>query len=127
MVLGIGVDIIEVSRIAESLEKYGDRFRKRIFTEREIQYCNLFKDHENVHYAARFAAKEAFSKAIGTGITQGFKFNEVGVINEETGKPQLELSGTMLERWGNNKLHITLSHTASNAVAIVVIESLDKN
>jgi holo-[acyl-carrier protein] synthase len=122
MIIGIGTDIIEVSRIAESIEKYGERFKNRIFTKLEQDYCESFKTNQNLHYAARFAAKEAFSKAIGTGITQGFKFSEVWVRNELSGEPKIELGGGMAEKWGMCKIHISLSHTAGNAVAYVVIE-----
>jgi holo-[acyl-carrier protein] synthase len=122
MIIGIGTDIIEISRIADSIEKYGDRFLNRIYTEIEIAYCEMFKDTKYLHYAARFAAKEAFSKAIGTGITQGFRFKEVGVINKENGKPEIVLNGGLEEKWGDCKAYISLSHTNNNAVAYVVIE-----
>jgi holo-[acyl-carrier protein] synthase len=122
MIIGIGTDIIEVSRIADSIEKYGDRFRNRIFTQLEQEYCESFKANKYVHYAARFAAKEAFSKAIGTGITKGFKFSEIWVRNEQSGEPKIELGGGLAEKWGKCKIHISLSHTVGNAVAYVVIE-----
>lgn len=123
MIAGIGTDIVEVARIREAIEKYGDRFLGRIFTQTERDYCESFKDGKFEHYAARFAAKEAFSKAIGTGITQGFKFREVGVRNEDSGKPLVELDGEMMERWGKCSFSISLSHTANNAIAYIIIES----
>jgi len=122
MIIGIGTDIIEVSRIAKLVDKYGDKFLKRIYTPTEIDYCESFTANKYLHYAARFASKEAFSKAIGTGITEGFKFNEVGVVNEENGKPNIELRGSLAEKWGSYKTHITLSHTVDNAVAFLVME-----
>jgi len=124
MILNTGVDIIEVERIKEVLEKFGERFLKRIYTEREVAYCESFNATKYVHYAARFAAKEAFSKAIGTGITQGFKFNEIGIRNEASGKPVLELTGDLAEKWGNYKVHISLSHTKENSIAFVVMEEI---
>jgi len=124
MILNTGVDIIEVERIKEVLEKFGERFQKRIYTQTEIDYCETFKDTKYVHYAARFAAKEAFSKAIGTGITQGFKFNEIGIRNEKSGMPVLELFGDLAEKWGKYKVHISLSHTKDNAIAFVVMEEI---
>ncbi len=77
-----------------------------------------------MHYAARFAAKESFSKAIGTGITKGFKFKEFGIENEPSGKPNCVLSGGALEKYGHLKFHVSLSHTDNNAVAFIVLEEL---
>jgi len=122
MIIGIGTDIIEISRIKSSIEKYGDRFLNRIFTETEIKYCESFKGTKYLHYAARFAAKESFSKAIGTGITKGFKFKEIGIRNEKTGKPIVELSGGLSEKWGQYIIQVSLTHTEENAVAYLVIE-----
>jgi holo-[acyl-carrier protein] synthase len=122
LIVGLGTDIVEVSRIREAIEKYGKRFLDRIYTPLEIEYCESFNDNKFEHFAARFAAKESFSKAIGTGITQGFKFREVGVRNEPSGEPRADLSGDMLEKWGSHNIYISLSHTNSNAVAFVVIE-----
>jgi holo-[acyl-carrier protein] synthase len=125
MIIGIGTDIIEVSRIRSSIEKYGERFLKRIFTETEINYCESFKGTQFLHYAARFAAKESFSKAIGTGITKGFKFKEIGIKNERSGKPIVELSGGLLKKWGNYNIFISLTHTEENAVAYLLIEEAE--
>lgn len=122
--VGIGTDIVDVARISNSFEQYGQRFAKRVFTDTEIAYCEHFGDTKYLHYAARFAAKEAFSKAIHTGMRDGMAFNLVGVINDPSGQPRLVLSGLMQERWGNHTIHVSLSHTATVAVAVVVIESL---
>jgi holo-[acyl-carrier protein] synthase len=122
MIIGIGTDIIEVERIRESIEKYGERFLKRIFTEKEIEYCESYCEGKYLHYAARFAAKESFSKAIGTGITNGFKFVEISINNEKNGKPFIELSGGMKEKWGDKKICISLSHTNENAVSYILME-----
>ncbi len=122
MIIGIGTDITDVKRIEESIEKFGERFLKKIFTETEREYCESFKMHKGQHYAARFAAKEAFSKAIGTGVRDGFAFNLVGVRNEPSGKPIIELSGLMAERWNDCRIHISLSHSTTLAVAMVAIE-----
>jgi len=123
MIYGIGHDLVETSRIKNSLEKLGDRFKRKIYTEVEQHYCDQFKLNDYLHYAARFAAKEAFSKAIGTGLRDGFKFTEVGVINQKSGQPTLELTGTMKEKYGHLKAHITMSHSETNAVAIVILET----
>jgi holo-[acyl-carrier protein] synthase len=122
MIFGIGTDLVATSRIKDSIQKYGDRFLKKIFTLTEIEYCNRFTGNEHLHYAARFAAKEAFSKAVGTGMAKGFKFREVGIKNEASGKPVIELSGVMLEMYGSLTCHVSLSHSDSDAVALIVLE-----
>lgn len=121
-ILGIGTDVIEVDRIRRSFEEYGDRFARRVFTETERTYCEAFDETSHLHFAARFAAKEAFSKAIGTGMRDGMAFQLVGIRNEPSGRPVIVLAGLMLERYGAHIIHVTLSHTASNAIAVVVIE-----
>lgn len=124
MIYGIGHDLLECERIKNSLDKLGERFKNKIYTEIEIAYCDQFKLNAYLHYAARFAAKEAFSKAIGTGFSQGFVMREVGVVNKKSGKPEVILEGTMKERWGHLQSHLTMSHTENNAVAFVVLESI---
>jgi len=120
--IGIGTDIIEVSRIKNSIEKYGKRFLDRIYTQTEIKYCESFKGTKYLHYAARFAAKESFSKAIGTGITRGFKFKEIGIVNKKNGKPMIDLSGSLKEKYGAYHCYVSLSHTEDNALAYLTIE-----
>lgn len=122
MIRGIGIDIVEVERIRDAVEKYKDRFRDKIFTQEEINYSMEFKGKEYVHLAARFAVKEAFSKAIGTGLTQGFRFREISVRNLQSGEPILILSGKLQEKYGKYQFHISISHTETNAVAVVVME-----
>ncbi|MCX7735526.1 MAG: holo-ACP synthase [Candidatus Kapabacteria bacterium] len=122
MIYGIGTDIIEVERIKDAIQKYGPRFLNRIYTKVEQEYCESFNENKFLHYAARFAAKESFSKAIGTGITQGFKFNEIGVVNQSNGKPNIVLYGGLLQKWGEYKIQVSLSHTQTNAVAFITIE-----
>lgn len=122
MIYGIGTDIIEVERIKEAIQKYGSRFLDRIYTKVEQEYCESFNENKFLHYAARFAAKESFSKAIGTGITQGFKFNEIGVVNQSNGKPNIVLYGGLLQKWGEYKIQVSLSHTQTNAVAFITLE-----
>lgn len=116
--LAVGVDLIEIARVRESLEKYGQRFLDRLFTEREQQYCN-----DRVEcLAARFAAKEAVSKALGTGIGDA-SWREIEIINEENGRPILSLHGAALEIAHNQNLNvwsISLSHTATHAIGMVV-------
>lgn len=123
MIKGVGIDIVEVDRIAKSIEK--DRgFRELVFSEEEIAYCEP-RPQKYQHYAARFAAKEAFFKALGTGWANGTAFNEVYITNDEKGKPALKLkAGTALTLSHINPQHISvsLSHTPAMATAVVVIE-----
>ena len=124
MILGIGVDLVEVERIDQSIARHGAHFLQRVFTEREIAYCSKMRT-PGPHYAARFAVKEAVSKAFGTGIGAKLGFVEIEVCREESGSPFVLLHGTAVEfarerRAG--KIHVSLSHTATCAVAQVVIE-----
>ena len=120
--IGLGTDIVDVPRMEKSYAEYGDRFLQRVFTTTEIDYCNRYGETRFLHFAARFAAKEAFSKAIGTGMRDGMSFKNVGIRNEPSGKPVIELFGPMLERWGSHTIHVSLSHTALVGLAVVVIE-----
>ncbi len=123
MIIGIGTDIIEIYRIQSTLEKYGERFKNKMFTQVEIDYCEQYNDKKYPHYAARFAAKEAFSKAIGTGFARGFKFKEVSIQNLKTGEPTVVLDGSLKEQYGENIIKISLSHTDNNAIAYLTMES----
>lgn len=123
MIIGLGIDLIEVERIATNINK-GSGFRELVFSPGEIGYCEA-KTNKFEHYAARFAAKEAFFKALGTGWAEGTAFNEVEVTNDEKGKPQLALLGATkksLDPWGIIKISLSLSHLKSVASAVVIIE-----
>ncbi len=120
MVEGVGVDIIEVSRIRQSIEEYGSLFTEKIFTREEIAYCSEKPDPYQ-HYAARFAAKEAFSKATGTGWNSDFSWQEVEVINEKSGKPFFRLGGLALKSFENKRIFLSLSHSGDYVAAVVVI------
>lgn len=122
MITGIGTDIIEVERIKGTLENYGERFRNKMFTQVEIDYCEQFKEKKYPHYAARFAAKEAFSKAIGTGFARGFKFKEIYIQNLITGEPTIILDGSLKEKYGDFNIKVSLSHTDNNAIAYLIME-----
>ena len=124
MIIGIGVDNVDVRRIAATLEQYGEQFEQKIFTPEEIVYCRWTPERSAERYAARFAAKEAFAKAIGTGIRMGFRWKEVSVGKEKTGRPVLHLSGRMAERYGHLRHHISLSHTDEMAIAKVILEEV---
>ncbi len=123
MIAGLGIDIIEVDRIAEKIEK-NNGFRELVFSAAEIAYCEN-KTHKYEHYAARFAAKEAFFKALGTGWLDGTAFNEVEVINDDRGKPQIVLSGetrVTIEAFQLTNMTVSLTHIRSTASAVVIIE-----
>jgi holo-[acyl-carrier protein] synthase len=124
MIVGTGIDIAEVPRIAAAIERYGERFLKRVFTGAEIQYCES-KVNRTERYAARFAAKEAGLKAIGTGWKRGGGWHEVEVRREPGGRPTVVFSGKAGEfaaRLGVRRALLSLSHTAQYAIAQVILE-----
>jgi holo-[acyl-carrier protein] synthase len=124
MVRGIGVDLVEVARIKESLDKHGDRFAARIFTDHEVAYCRGHHAPE-IHFAARFAAKEAAFKVLGTGWGAGVRWRDVEVLRDPRGAPLLSLAGAARDRalaLGIDRLFVSLTHTRSHAVATVVAE-----
>ncbi|MDD4644472.1 MAG: holo-ACP synthase [Bacteroidales bacterium] len=123
MIFGIGTDIIEVERIRRFVSK-GDAFKQRAFTPDEIVYCDSYRDPAPF-YAARFAAKEAYVKALGTGFTGGIGFNQIEVIHVELGKPEIRLSGKakeITEEKGIKTIHVSISHIKEWANAVVVLE-----
>jgi holo-[acyl-carrier protein] synthase len=124
MILGTGVDLAEVDRVRTAVERYGDRFVRRIFTEAEIAYVER-KANKYERYAARFAAKEAGMKAIGTGWRGGVRWQDFEVANLRSGRPTLALHGVaalVAERLGVRTVHLSLTHTAATAMAVVVLE-----
>lgn len=124
-ILGIGIDLIAVDRIRSSLEKYGDRFKRRIFSPKEIEYCDS-RPHPALHYAARFAAKEAYVKALGTGFRFGIKHSEIEIEHDKLGKPVLVVQGNALSeatKRGAKFFHVSLSHTDEQGTAIVILET----
>ncbi len=123
MVKGIGVDIIEIDRIEKSIAQLGDSFLHKVFTSGEIAYCSA-KTTAAQHYAARFAAKEALSKALSTGWAGEFRWKDVEVTNEMSGQPRIELHGSLKHSLERCSVLVSLSHSASHVVAMVVIEEL---
>jgi holo-[acyl-carrier protein] synthase len=121
MVRGIGVDIIEIERIRESIERTGTQFLEKIYSPAEVEYCNA-KAYRYQHFAARFAAKEALSKAVATGWAGEFRWKNVEIINNPSGKPDIILHGSMRELLGTARVHLSMSHSDSHVVAMVVIE-----
>ncbi len=121
--LGIGCDLADVERIEKAIARKG--FKERVFASEEIAYCTGSQGDKPQSYAARFAAKEAFLKAIGTGLRGGGQLTEIYVVNDELGKPELQVTGYFaeyIEKIGVKKIHLTLSHTSSTAMAVVVLE-----
>jgi len=127
MILGVGTDLIEIDRIERSIEQFGDRFLNRIFTPEEIAYCQLKKKHAAESFAARFAAKEAGAKALGTGISRGVAWKEIEVRRRPGERPTLHFSGRALnraERMGVTSLSLSLTHSRDQALAVVIAEGL---
>jgi holo-[acyl-carrier protein] synthase len=125
MIIAIGIDLVEISRIEEVFTRRGERFRARVFTEGEINYCER-RATKLASYAARFAAKEAAMKALGTGWANGVGWMDIEVVSQESGCPVLQLHRRALERMrelGAIKAHISLTHSGNLAIAEVLLES----
>ncbi len=125
MILGIGIDLIETARIEQSLERFGDRFLQRVFLKGEIEYCQSMKFPAR-HFAARFAAKEAVSKAFGTGIGRSLGWKDIEVGRRSSGEPFLVLHGrgkALAKQRGVKQTHLSLTHHQSTAAAVAVLSS----
>lgn len=124
MIVGTGVDIAEVPRIAASIERFGNRFLSRVFTAAEIAYCEP-KANSAERFAARFAAKEAALKAIGTGLHYGISWQDVEVTRQPGGRPTISFhrnAADFFRKLGARRAHLSLSHTAEHAIAYVILE-----
>ena len=124
MIVGTGVDITEVPRIQAAIDRFGDRFLRRVFTPEEVRYC-LSKANSAERLAARFAAKEAGMKAIGTGLRHGVTWQDVEVVRLPGGRPSLRFSGQaaeFAERLGCKQASLSLTHTKEQAMAFVILE-----
>jgi len=121
MVRGIGVDIIEIARIRSSMDALGERFLNKIFTAGEIAYCEG-KHLPHQHFAARFAVKEAVSKALATGWSGEFRWKDVEVLNDPSGRPSVSLTGRLRDRLARAAIHVSISHSEHHVVAVVLIE-----
>jgi holo-[acyl-carrier protein] synthase len=125
MIAGIGVDIVEISRLERAIQEHGDRFVNRVFTRREIEYCELIA-RKAERYATRFAAKEAARKAIGAALpVTSLSWQDVEIISSTEGAPQLQFHGRAAEIVNELKItraHVSLSHAQEQAVAFVVLE-----
>lgn len=124
MIIGTGIDIVEVPRVADAIERFGARFKRRIFTEGEIRYCESKANYVE-RFAARFAAKEAALKAIGTGWRHGVSWREIEVQRVPGGRPTIAFTGVaaqFAQRLGMKHASLSLSHTAQHAIAQVILE-----
>jgi holo-[acyl-carrier protein] synthase len=124
MLIGTGIDVIEIERIAQSIQRFGDRFLRRVYTDQEIAYCSS-KRMSAESFAARFAAKEAGAKALGTGISRGVTWNEFQIERQPGGRPTLELRGraqVLAAELGVKAVSLSLTHTGSLAMATVMME-----
>jgi holo-[acyl-carrier protein] synthase len=125
MIVGSGVDIAEVGRIRESIARFGDRFLHRIFTEGEIRYCER-KASRFESYAARFAAKEAGMKALGTGWSRGLRWRDIEVVRPKGQRPTLQFHGeaaNVAARLGTKNIALSITHTSEQALAHVILEN----
>jgi len=125
VIVGTGVDLVETARIAENIERYGERFVRRLYTRGEIAYCEKFKNRAE-RFAARFAVKEAAFKALGTGWREGVRWLDVEVVNQASGKPELQLhgrAGELARSLGVTNKTVSISHADHYAVAQVLFES----
>jgi holo-[acyl-carrier protein] synthase len=124
MILGTGVDIAEVPRIRETIERFGDRFLRRIFTEGEIRYCER-KARRFESYAARFAAKEAGMKALGTGWSRGVRWRDIEVVRPKGQRPTIQFHGeaaAIAAKLGTKNIALSITHTSQEALAHVILE-----
>jgi holo-[acyl-carrier protein] synthase len=125
MIVGMGTDLIEVDRIRQSVDRYGDKFLRRIYTEKESAYA-MSKRNFAERLAGRFAVKEAGMKAIGTGWRCGVTWRDFEVINEPGGRPTLRLTGAagrIAQELGARRISVSITHTAAMAIAVVILEN----
>jgi holo-[acyl-carrier protein] synthase len=125
LIVGLGVDIAEVARIKAAIERHGETFLRRLYTAKEQEYCERFKNKYE-RYAGRFAAKEAAMKALGTGWSRGVRWVDVEVTREKGGRPTIKLAGEatkIAEHLGVKYISLSITHTAEQAFAQVIFES----
>jgi holo-[acyl-carrier protein] synthase len=125
VIVGLGVDIAEVARVKAAIERHGETFLRRLYTAKEQEYCERFKNKYE-RYAGRFAAKEAAMKALGTGWSRGVRWVDVEVTREKGGRPTIKLAGEaakIAERLGVKYISLSITHTAEQAFAQVIFES----
>lgn len=124
MVIGLGIDIVQNDRIERIIEKWGDKFLKKFFSEKELEFISKTRNR-NQRYAGNYAVKEAFSKALGTGFRKGLRIRDIMVMRDNKGKPYVVLNGSAkgyVENIGANKIQASISHEKDYSVAIVIVE-----
>ena len=121
MIRAVGTDVVELDHFTEVVDKSRPGFLERLFTQREIEHCQRFKDRM-ASYAAIFAAKEAFLKALRTGLAHGIRWTDVEIIHERSGAPTIVTHGKAAELLGEGRAHASLTHSRRSAAAVVVIE-----
>ncbi len=124
MIYGVGIDIVSISRIASALSRWGDAFKNRVFTKNEISFC-MKRPRPEAAFSMRFAAKEAFSKALGTGMKQGVRWRDIEIQSLPSGKPVLNIYGRAYEhilKRGIRSHQVSLSDEKEFAIAIVILE-----
>jgi holo-[acyl-carrier protein] synthase len=122
VILGIGLDVVDVARMAERLGR--ESFRRKVFTTDEIEACRAVRRSDEC-FAGKFAVKEAFMKALGAGIRQGIWFTDIEVVNDEAGAPHAELTGRaaeLLEAQRPSRIHISVTHSAGLAIGLVILD-----
>jgi len=118
---GVGVDVVEISRMGEIVERWGEHFLGKVFTESEIAYARARKNALH-HYAARFAVKEAVAKAVATGWRSGFRWKDVEVENDVNGKPSVRLGGHLRKTLGGANVQVSISHSDTIVVGFAIVE-----
>jgi len=125
MIFGVGVDVVQISRIGSLLNRWGDRFLQRVFTNQEIRHCLRRKD-PSPHLAVRFAAKEAFLKALGIGYSQGVRWKDIEVSRNASGIPNVQLHNytrTVCQSHGISRIHLSMSHDGDYGLVQVILEA----
>ena len=120
-IVGIGVDVVDVERMRAVLERQKDYFLNKIFSDMEVAYCKT-RQRSYIHFAARFAAKEAVAKAMRTGWSGAFHWKDIEVVNDSTGAPHVLLVGEVARALKDYKLHLSISHSDTTVVAFVIME-----
>ena len=124
MIYGIGTDLVEVNRMEKIIQRWGERFTEKVYSQDEIDYCTR-KAYPAIHYAARFAAKESFLKSLGIGLGMGVSLKDIEVINNAQGNPQLKMNERIrkvLDTHGIISVQISMTHTRDHAHAVVILE-----
>lgn len=121
MIVGIGNDIIEIARIEKAIQRHGEPLLERLFTQKERAYCAKYAEPAR-HYAGRFAAKEAIVKALGTGFRRGISWQDIEILNDTQGKPEVALSTKLQERFPNVSILISISHSHHSAIATALTQ-----